>query len=155
MDAIHRSGVYTNTHVAKITLVKIPDKPGIAADIFSALGARNVNVELVVNTSVEPGLADVAFVVGESELGAAREEMEKLVAQLGGKGIEVDRDVATISVRAADVGPKVSPGALFSALAKEGINIEMISSSLWGITCVIRKDRLEDAVNAINRLQGD
>ncbi len=152
MDASHRPGVYFNTNVVKVTLIKIPDKPGIAADIFGALGARNVNVELVVNTSVEPGLADVAFVVAEVTVPVVQEVMQKLVSQLGGKGVDVDHDVATISVRAADMGPRVSPGVIFSALAKQGINIEMISSSLWGITCVIRKNRLEDAVKAIEAL---
>jgi aspartate kinase len=155
MEPRHRQGVYFNTNVAKVTLVKIPDKPGIAADIFGALGARNVNVELVVNTSVEPGIADVAFVVAEVTVPVVQEVMQKLVQQLGGKGVDVDRDVATLSVRAADMGPRVSPGVIFSALAKEGINIEMISSSLWGITCVIRKSRLEDATKAIERLHSD
>ena len=155
MEPRHRPGVYFNTSVAKVTLVKIPDKPGIAADIFGALGARNVNVELVVNTSVEPGVADVAFVVAEVTIPVVQEVMQKLVEQLGGKGVEVDHDVATISVRAADMGPRVSPGVIFSALAKEGINIDMISSSLWGITCVIRKNRLEDATRAIEHLHAE
>ncbi len=142
-------GLFFNTKVAKVTLVKVPDKPGIAADIFGALGARNVEVELVVNTSVEPGLADVAFVVAESTIPVVKEAMKELVRKLGGEDIKVDREVGTISIRASEAGPKVTPKQMFVALAKAGINIEMISSSLWGITCVIRQDRLEDAMKAI------
>jgi aspartate kinase len=153
MEAQNRGGVYSNINVAKVTLMKVPDKPGMAADIFGALGAKNVNVELVVNTSVEPGLADVAFVVAESTVSVVEDVMSLLVESLKGEGIKVDHEVATISVRSVDPGPKVTPNLLFTALAKEGINIEMISSSLWGVTCVIRQDRLQDAMAAVKKLQ--
>lgn len=153
MEAQNGGGVYSNVNVAKVTLMKVPDKPGMAADIFGALGAKNVNVELVVNTSVEPGLADVAFVVAESTVPVVEDVMSQLVETLKGEGLKVDHEVATISVRSVDAGPKVTPNLLFTALAKEGINIEMISSSLWGITCVIRQDRLQDAMAAVKKLQ--
>ncbi len=153
MEAQHSAGIFFNTNVAKVTLMRVPDKPGMAADIFGALGARNINVELVVNTSVDPGVADVAFVVAEGAVPVVEEVMSALVGQLGGEGIKVDHQVATISVRSADAGPKVSPNLMFTALAREGINIQMISSSLWGITCVISQDRLEDAMGAIKKLQ--
>ena len=153
MEAQDSGGVYSNVNVAKVTLIKVPDKPGMAADIFGALGARNVNVELVVNTSVEPGLADVAFVVSESTVPVVEDVMSQLVEILKGEGLKIDHEVAMISIRSADAGPKVTPNLLFTALAKEGINIEMISSSLWGITCVIRQDRLKDAMAAVKRLQ--
>ena len=145
-------GVFFNTKVAKVTLVKVPDKPGIAADLFGVLGTKNVDVELVVNTSVEPGLADVAFVVSESYIPAVKEAMNDFLQKLGGEDILVDYDVATIAIRSSDSPDKVTPREMFGALAKAGINIEMISSSLWGITCVIRQDRLDDAMNAIKEV---
>jgi len=153
MSAQTMQGVFFNTKVSKVTLVKVPDKPGIAADLFGVLGARNIDVELVVNTSVEPGLADVAFVVSESYVPAVQESIKDFLKKLGGEDILVDNDVATIAIRSSDSPDKVTPREMFGALAKAGINIEMISSSLWGITCVIRQAKLEDAMNAIKEIQ--
>lgn len=152
MSSQTMQGVFFNTKVSKITLVKVPDKPGIAADLFGVLGAKNIDVELVVNTSVEPGLADVAFVVSESYVPAVQESMKDFLQKLGGEDILVDHEVATLAIRSSESSEKVTPREMFGALATAGINIEMISSSLWGITCVIRQNRLEDAMNAIKEI---
>jgi aspartate kinase len=136
---------------AKVTVVGVPDRPGLAARLFRALADRGVNVdEIVQNTSVH-GMTDISFTVPRTDLAAAVEVADGLSDELGATGVTSDDDVAKVSVIGA--GMKSHPGVtatMFETLAAEGINIEMISTSTIRISCMVRGQEVERAVRALH-----
>jgi len=146
------SAITHDASEAKVTVTGVPDKPGVAANLFRALAERQVNVDMIVqNTSVE-GTTDISFTVPKADLEVAVAVVEGLRAELGARGVDADEDIARVSLVGA--GMKTHPGVtatMFETLAAEGINIEMISTSAIRISCVVRTGAAERAVVALHR----
>ncbi|HEV7772706.1 MAG TPA: aspartate kinase [Conexibacter sp.] len=139
---------------ARVTLQRVPDEPGAAARIFEALAEANCNVDMIIqNEPLGEGRegAELSFTVPRDDLRIAREALEPIVAELGIGGLDSEPEMGKVSIVGA--GMKSHPGVaakVFAVLASEGINIEMISTSPIKISCVIRSDRVADAVRALH-----
>jgi aspartate kinase len=151
MEDIVVSGVAYNRNEAKISILGVPDRPGIAAEAFGYLGDRNISVDMIIQNVGSAGTNDMSFTVTKEELGDALKIAEEIAKKLGAKGVTHDRDIAKVSV--VGVGMKSHSGVaatMFRALAKNGINIDMISTSEIKISCVIREADVDRAVQAIH-----
>ena len=145
------SGVAHDTSEAKVTIRRVPDRPGVAGRTFRPLAEAGINIgEIVQNTSVD-GLADISFTLPETELLRAEPILEQLSAEIGAEGFTSERDIAKVSVVGA--GMRSHPGvaaAIFESLAEAGINIEIISTSSIRVSCVVPAADCERAVNVIH-----
>jgi len=145
------SGVAHDMAEAKVTIRRVPDRPGIAGHTFRPLADAGINIDMIVqNTSVD-GLADISFTLPENELDRALPLLDELARQIGAEGITSDPDIAKVSVIGA--GMKTNPGVaatIFEALADEGINIDIISTSSIRVSCVVPREDAERAVNVIH-----
>jgi aspartate kinase len=136
---------------AKVTVIGVPDRPGLAARLFRGLADRHVNVDMIVQNTSLHGTTDISFTVPGYDLAVSAEVCEALVPELGATGVTSDSDVARVSLVGA--GMKTHPGVTaltFETLASEGINIEMISTSSIRISCVVRAEAAEVAVRALH-----
>lgn len=136
---------------AKVTIQQVPDRPGIAALVFGALAEANVNVDMILQNVSEKGFTDISFTVEEMDITESEAVIGKLKKELDFGGALFDSDIASVSLVGA--GMRTHPGVaakMFSTLADLGINIEMISTSPIKISCVIRKDRVGEAVKALH-----
>ena len=149
------SAVTSDVSEAKVTVTAVPDHPGVAATVFRALADSAVNVDMIVqNTSVD-GTTDISFTVGRAELGAARAVAGSLAPEIGAREVLVDEGIAQVSIVGA--GMKTHPGVtalMFETLARQNINIEMISTSPIRISCVVRASSVDDAVRALHEAFG-
>ncbi len=146
------SGISYDASQAKVTILGVPDKPGIAAKVFSALAKDGINVDTIIQNVSAAGFTDISFTVERDGLNAARATVDKLLPVLGAKGSLYDADMATVSLIGA--GMKTHPGVaadMFSVLSKNKINIEMISTSPIKISCVIKKAQAEMAVKELHK----
>jgi aspartate kinase len=145
------SGVPHDTSEAKVTLVQVPDRPGIAARIMRAIARQGVNVDMIVQNVSHGGQTDISFTVPKADLQQAMVVLDKIRDEVGAGDVLADQEIAKVSLVGA--GMKSNPGvaaAMFEALAEAGINIEMISTSTIRISCVIRADDVNTAVRAIH-----
>ncbi|MGI8622751.1 MAG: aspartate kinase, partial [Solirubrobacteraceae bacterium] len=147
------TAVTHSTDEARLTLLGVPDTPGVAGRIFTALAAHQVNVDMIIqNEPVSVGAeADMSFTVPRSDLRAAHDALDPILSELGITAHD-DPEMGKVSVVGA--GMRSHPGVaarVFSTLGDRGINIEMISTSSIKISCVVRADRLSDAVRALHR----
>ena len=141
---------HTETKVAKITLKGVPDRPGMAAAIFSVLGERGINIELISAASVAPGVSDVSFVIRQMDVDRTIDQVKGLKEEFGAEGVVHDPNVAIVALQVAElVQTPGTAGRMFACLSGRGINIDMISTSMASITCVIPENRVEDAVKAL------
>lgn len=142
------SGIALDKNQARVTLRKIKDKPGIAAEIFSALADANINVDMIIQNVGVDGATNLGFTVPQNELELAKSTMKKV---LDGIVIESDKDIAKVSI--VGVGMKSHSGVAskaFKALAKEGINIGMISTSEIKISMIVQEKYAELAVRVLH-----
>jgi aspartate kinase len=145
------SGVTHDTSEAKATIVSVPDTPGIAARVFRALADAGVNIDMIVQNVSAHGTTDISFTLPKSDLATARPILDQLAADIGGASVDLDDDVAKVSLVGA--GMKSHPGVaadMFEALAEAGINIEIISTSSIRVSCVVRAAEVERAVQAVH-----
>jgi len=145
------SGVTHDTSEAKVVILGVPDRPGIAALVFRALAEAGVNVDMIVQNVSEHGLTSISFTLPKSDLPIAEPILERTAKEIGATGVEQDPDIAKVSLIGA--GMKTHPGVaaeMFEALADEGINIEIISTSSIRISCVVRAADVERAVRAVH-----
>ncbi len=145
------SGVTHETEEAKVTVFNVPDRPGVAARLFQALAAENINVDMIIQNVSADQRTDISFTVGLQDLAKAAEISERVAKELGAAGTVVDEGIAKVSLVGA--GMRTHPGVaadMFSALAENNINIEMISTSTIKISCVIRAEDALKAVRAIH-----
>ena len=145
------SGVTHDTSEAKVVILGVPDRPGIAARVFRALADAGVNVDMIVQNVSEQGLTSISFTLPKADLPVAEPILEQTAREIGATGIEQDPDIAKISLIGA--GMKSHPGVaadMFDALAEAGINIEIISTSSIRVSCVIRASDVERAVQAVH-----
>ncbi|MEN6627651.1 MAG: aspartate kinase [Candidatus Sumerlaeia bacterium] len=149
MEDIVVSGVAFNRNEAKISILGVPDTPGMAAKLFGCLGATAVDV--IIQNVAADDRNDISFTVNRDELVQARELSEKFAAEVGARGVTTDDDIGKVSV--VGVGMKSHSGVaavMFDALAKQGINIEQITTSEIKISVVIRRGDIDRAVQAIH-----
>jgi aspartate kinase len=145
------SGVTHDTSEAKVSIIGVPDRPGIAAQVFRALAGAGVNIDMIVQNVSRDGAATISFTLPKTDLVAADPVLESLAAELDAAGVERDPDIAKISLIGA--GMKSHPGVaadMFDALAEAGINIEVISTSSIRVSCVVRASDVERAVQAVH-----
>jgi len=145
------SGVVTDLSDAKVTVLGVPDRPGISAALFEPLAEDNVNVDMIVQNTSTEGITDISFTVPLADLGVAEGIVESVAGQIGASGVSHDRAIAKLSLVGA--GMKTSPGIaakMFRVLADEGVNIEMISTSTIRISVVIAGDDLERAARVLH-----
>jgi aspartate kinase len=145
------SGVTHDTSEAKVTILGVPDEPGIAAKVFRALADVGVNVDMIVQNISEHGHTSITFTLPKTDIATAEPILERLAGEIGASGVNQDPDIAKISLVGA--GMKSHPGVaadMFDALAEAGINIEIISTSTIRISCVVRAADVERAVRAVH-----
>jgi aspartate kinase len=138
--------------VAKVTIVGVPDRPGIAKAIFAPMADQGLNVDMIVQNVGRDGATDLSFTVERSQLARAERLLGLLAGELGFSAVTTDAAVAKVSI--VGEGIHNTPGyaaQMFGALADEGINITMISTSEIRITCIIAEDQLEAAARAVHR----
>jgi aspartate kinase len=155
MEDVLVSGITYDRNEARLVLRGIPDRPGVAARIFGALDERSIVVDLIVQTAQQDGRADLSFTVGRPDFAGAREAMDRLVGELGLRGVESDDQIAKISI--VGVGMRNHSGVaarMFDVLGKEGINIQMISTSEIKVSCVVHAKYTELAVRALHTAFG-
>ncbi|CUH97854.1 Aspartokinase [Propionispora sp. 2/2-37] len=146
-------GVTHDTNVAKIAVLGVPDRPGVAYTIFSNLAAANIDVDMIVQSvrSTQNNIIDMVFTVAQPDLIEAKKIVEKIGKDMETVGVIVEKNVAKVSVVGA--GMLGNPGIaanMFGALAEARINIEAISTSEISISCLIQSSKVKEAVNAIH-----
>jgi aspartate kinase len=144
-------GLAHDRNVAKVTLVAVPDRPGVAHAVFAPLADGGIAVDMIVQNVGHGGTTDMSFTVPRVELAKAKRILEPLVRDLGFREMTTDSSIAKVSIVGA--GLHNAPGyaaAMFGALAAAGVNIEMISTSEVRITCTISEDQLETALRALH-----
>jgi len=145
------SGVTYALEDAKVTIYRVPDRPGVAARVFTALAEAHVNVDMIIQNVSEGGTTDISFTVAGDDLTTVSELLCSLKPELGFDTLTTDDDMAKVSLIGA--GMKTHPGVaarMFEVFAEHGINIEMISTSSIKISCVIQKHQYEQAVRALH-----
>jgi len=152
MERVVVSGVTYNKNEAKIEIMRVPDVPGVAAKLFKPIADANIVVDMIIQTSsTDKGHADVAFTVPKTDFTRALQIVGTTVKELGGKEVVADENIAKVSI--VGVGMRSHSNVatkMFSALAEEGINIHMISTSEIKISCIIDSKYTELAVRALH-----
>lgn len=152
MEKLVVSGVTYNKDEAKITVLWVPDKPGISAKIFRSIADENINVDMIIQDISEGGITNISFTVVKSDLKKALKVVESKAKEINATGVIADEKIAKVSI--VGVGMLNHPGVaamMFEALAEKGINIQMISTSEIKISCVIDEAHVEKAVSAIHK----
>ncbi len=144
-------GIAHDMDVARITLVRVPDRPGVAAAIFQPLADANISVDTIAQSSGADGMTDMSFTVSRGSLDRAIEITREVGPRIGAERIDPADDLAKVSI--VGTGMQSAPGyaaRMFGTLASAGINIGIISTSDIRITCVVPRDRAEDAVRVLH-----
>jgi aspartate kinase len=151
LEGVLISGIALDAEEAKVTLDRVPDRPGVAATVFKAIAAEGINIDMIVQNVSHGGETDLSFTAPRDDLPKLRGLLERITADIGTDRFTIDDDIAKLSLVGA--GMKSHPGVaadMFDALAGEGINIEMISTSPIRISCVIRRADGERALRTIH-----
>jgi aspartate kinase len=151
MEGVLISGVALDDEEVKVTLERVPDRPGVAASVFKAIAAEGVNVDMIVQNVSHEGATDLSFTTPVSDVPRLKSVLEAIVHDIGAEEFTIDRDIAKVTLVGA--GMKSQPGVaadMFDALASEGVNIEMISTSPIRISCVVRRTDGARAVEAVH-----
>jgi aspartate kinase len=145
-------GIAQETNVAKITVLGVADKPGVAAAIFEPLGKAGISVDVIVQNIGRSGHTDLTFSVAESDLKAAVKLVRAALKKIGARSIASAGGIAKLSIVGTGMlGTPGIAGRMFRALADAGINIEMISTSEIRITCLVARDQVEKGVRVLHK----
>ena len=145
-------GIAHDTDVAKITVIGIPNQPGIAASIFEPLARAGISVDTIVQNAFMEDVTDLTFTVAKSDLEKALKVIEPISNSIGSKEVAADSRLGKVSI--VGTGMQNTPGyaaRMFSTLSQEGINIQLITTSEIRITCIIEEARLKDAILSLHR----
>lgn len=145
-------GIAHDTNVAKITVIGVPDKPGVAMSIFEPLAKANISVDTIVQNASVQNITDLTFTVAQTDLNKAMSIVEPVAKFFGAKQCIADATSAKVSI--VGTGMQNTPGyaaRMFRTLYAEGINIQLITTSEIRITCIISEDKVKDAVQALHR----
>ena len=146
-------GIAHDTNVAKITIVGVPDHPGIAAAIFEPLAKANISVDTIVQNASVENITDLTFTVARDDLPKAMSIVDPVLKTIGAKQCVTDSTLAKVSI--VGTGMQNTPGfaaRMFRTLYERGINIQLITTSEIRITCIISEDRVKDAVQALHKV---
>ncbi|MPZ71720.1 MAG: aspartate kinase [Nitriliruptorales bacterium] len=155
MEQAMISGVAHDTGEGKLVIRRVPDKPGVAARVFTALADEHVNIDMIVQNVSEDGTTDISCTLPLADGPRATQLLESMLPEIGAEEIVFDTDVAKVSLIGA--GMKTHPGvaaAMFTALSDAGVNIEMISTSTIRVSVVIREADVVPAVRAVHEQFG-
>jgi aspartate kinase len=139
-------------NVGKITVVGVPDRPGIAASIFAPLSKAGISVDTIVQNASIQGITDLTFTVVKSDLARAMEVVKPIAAQIGARECASDDTLGAVSI--IGTGMQNTPGfaaRMFSTLSEKNINIQLITTSEIRITCIIAAAEVQAAVRALHR----
>jgi len=151
MEHIAVSGCALKKDLTRVTLKQVPDRPGVVAQIFAAVGAAHVVVDDIIQNVMADGTANISFTVEHGDVADLKSVIEKQAKELGGGQATFDTNLAKVSV--VGVGMKQSTGVaakMFGALAREKVNIQNISTSEIRISCIIAKVDADKALNAVH-----
>ncbi|GJL66467.1 MAG: aspartokinase [Nitrospirales bacterium] len=151
MEKVLVSGVAGDSNQAKVTVVGVPDSPGIAAQVFGAVAAEGLNVDMIIQNISQDALTDISFTVPRAELTQALTIVKKVAAMINAREVEVNEDIAKVSL--VGVGMRSHSGIaarMFQALSREGINIMMISTSEIKVSCVVEEKYLELSLRSLH-----
>lgn len=141
---------------SKVTVIDVPDRPGVSAQLFRALARAEVNVDMIVQNVSEEGMTDISFTVPSEQVERTRQVLEDgVLSEIGAERVTTDGSIGRVSVIGA--GMKSNPGVaatMFETLAENEINIEMISTSAIRISCVVDASRAEEAVQYLHTAFG-
>jgi aspartate kinase len=152
MEEIAVRGVTCNKNEAKITICSVPDKPGVAAQIFTKISSVGINVDTIVQNVSHTKLTDISFTVPKSELAKAIKAAQEVGKKVGLGGILHDDNVARVSIIGSGMRSHSGIAAqMFKTLAENKVNIEMISTSEISISCIIRKEDADKAVKSLHK----
>jgi aspartate kinase len=149
------SAVTHDATESKVTVVGVPDKPGISATLFEQLADANIVIDMIVQNTSHSGKTDISFTVPKADMAVAEGIVARVAKEIGAEGVEHQTDIAKVSVVGA--GMKTSPGVaakMFRVLADNDVNIEMISTSTIRISCVVSAGKMEGAVRALHTAFG-
>ncbi len=152
MEKVLVRGITYAKAEAKVTVLGVPDKPGIAAELFRALADADLNIDTIIQDVSESGVTNISFTVSQGELARTMDVVRGAATRLGAKDVQADENVGKVSI--IGVGMRSHSGvaaAMFEALAQAGVNIQMISTSEIKISCVIEKPQVEEAVKVLHR----
>jgi aspartate kinase len=145
------TGITGNKNIAKVAIRGIPDRPGVAAQIFSALASQGINVRLIIQSVAENGLNDISLVVSRELVKSAIEVLERQKTSLKARDIVYHDKLAEVSIVGSGIASTPGVAArMFKTLAKKNINIDLISSSEVRITCVIDERKTSEAIPALH-----
>jgi aspartate kinase len=145
------SGIGHDTGEAKVTILSVPDQPGVAGRVFRPLADAGINIDMIVQNVSAEGHTDISFTLPEDDVARAEPILQGLADAVGATGFSCDPGIAKVSVVGA--GMKSHPGVaadIFETLADAGVNIEIISTSSIRVSCVVRASDAERAVNVIH-----
>jgi aspartate kinase len=151
MEKVVVSGVSYDRDQAKVTVVRVPDRPGIAARLFTPISDKNIPVDMIIQNASIDAYTDLSFTVSRKDIREVRQMIEVAAKEVGAQGVEYDENISKVSI--VGVGMRSHAGVasrMFSALASEGINILMISTSEIKISCVIEAKYTELAVMVLH-----
>jgi len=146
------TGIAHDADVAKITLVGLPDRPGVAHQLFAPLADAAINVDTIVQNVSHHGVTDISFTVAKTDLQSSQKFIESVARDLGASSVIANPDMAKVSI--VGTGIQNHPGyaaRMFGAMSEAGINIDMISTSEIRITVLIERAKVADAVRALHR----
>jgi aspartate kinase len=153
MEGFNRvRGIAHDQDVAKVTLRHVPDRPGVAAEIFEPLAEAHLSVDTIVQNASEDNLTDLTFTIAKDDLARALPHVNEIAKRIGAKEVVADERMGKVSI--VGTGIQSAPGyaaRMFRTLSDAGINIEIISTSEIRITCIIPEDRVADAVRALHK----
>jgi aspartate kinase len=152
MEDVVVSGIALDRKQAKVSIVDIPDRPGVAAKVFGALGKAGINVDMIIQSEGTDKRNDISFTVSEGELKKTLKALRPVKTALGAKDLVAHANIGKVAV--VGVGMKSHSGVaskMFQALADAKINIQMISTSEIKISCVISRDHVDEAVKVLHK----
>jgi aspartate kinase len=148
------SGVTVDREQARLAILKVPDRPGVAGEIFTALAERRISADMIIQAfHQDRSVNDITFVVKRDDLQSAQETLEQVAARIGAEGTLADEDVAKVSIVGAGLMDRPDvPAKMFEALGRAGINIKMISTSEIRISCAVSNSDAERALALVHDL---
>ncbi len=151
MEDVVVTGITHDRSQAKLSLLRVPDRPGIAAQVFGAVAAHNIVVDMIVQNISRDGYTDLSFTLPRSDYARAKSAIEEIAGKVGAAGVVADERVAKVSIVGAGMRSHSGVASrMFAALANENINIQMISTSEIGTSCVIEDKYAELAVRTLH-----
>jgi aspartate kinase len=150
IDKIRIGGILQNRNLSKIGIMSIPDRPGVAGAVLSALGERGVNCPFIVHTIDLHNLDSIVVCVAREDLADALEALNSVRSMVGAEEVVHEGEVGMVSIFGPHFGERPGiAGVMFSALASAGVNILAISTSISSASCIVHEFDMDDAVQAL------